>query len=318
MSLSTASQKNKMPRNFLQKQIYDSTLKNYYHMLNPKFGAIIGPAFAILLFLFTKTSFSKQPPEIQLANIYHSNINLDDYLVSEKLDGVRAYFDGKNLVSREGNIFRAPKWFTANFPNEVIEGELWIGRGKFEQVSAITRKENANDKEWQMVKFMLFDMPKYPGNFAIRLEKMKELADKSNSQYLKVIDQFTVKNHAELAKKLDEFVKNGAEGLMLHKKNSFYKADRNDDLLKFKPFLDEEAKVIEHVVGKGKYQGMMGAILVENEEGIRFKIGSGFDDQQRKFPPKIGSIVTYKYFGKTKNNKPRFPIFIRVKREISN
>lgn len=252
-------------------------------------------------------------PEIQLANLYHKNIDVKNYLVSEKLDGVRAYWDGEKLISREGNIYNAPKWFIADFPKEHLEGELWIGRGKFEKLSGIVRTEIPDNEGWKLVKLMLFDMPKHEGVFTKRLETMKNLVANSGSKYLKVIEQSKISNHQNLTKQLNEVVKNGGEGLMLHRDDSLYQAVRNDDLLKLKTFEDAEAVVIEHIAGEGKFTGMMGAMLVENKEKIRFKIGTGFTESQRKFPPEIGSVITYKFFGKTKNNKPRFASFMRVR-----
>lgn len=274
--------------------------------------------FFILNLLLTPLSISfaqdsSKKPEIQLANLYHEDIDVKNYLVSEKLDGVRAYWDGKKLISREGNIYNAPKWFIADFPKEHLEGELWIGRGKFEELSGIVRTEIPDDEGWKMVRLMLFDMPKHEGVFTKRLEAMKTLVANSGSKYLKVIEQSKISTHQNLTKKLNEVVKNGGEGLMLHRNESLYQATRNDDLLKLKTFEDAEAVVIAHIAGEGKFTGMMGALLVENKEKIRFKIGTGFTDEQRKFPPKIGTVITYKFFGKTKNNKPRFASFMRVR-----
>ncbi len=274
--------------------------------------------FFILNLLLTSLSISfaqssSQKPEIQLANLYHKNIDVKNYLVSEKLDGVRAYWDGKKLISREGNIYNAPKWFIADFPKEHLEGELWIGRGKFEELSGIVRTEIPDDESWKLVRLMLFDMPKHEGVFIKRLEAMKNLVANSGSKYLKVIEQSKISTHQNLTKQLNEVVKNGGEGLMLHCDDSLYQAVRNDDLLKLKTFEDAEAVVIAHIAGEGKFTGMMGAMLVENKEKIRFKIGTGFTNSQRKFPPKVGSVITYKFFGKTKNNKPRFASFMRVR-----
>ena len=258
-------------------------------------------------------------PEIQLANIYHRDIDVTNYLVSEKLDGLRAYWDGKNLISKEGNIYNAPEWFTKDFPSEHLEGELWIGRGKFEETSGIIRTQIPNDQDWQKVHLMLFDMPKHKGTFSERLEAMKilvaNLHSKNLAKNLLVIEQFKIANHQALIKKLNEVTKLGGEGLVLHRQDSLYKAIRNNDVLKLKTFEDAEAKVLSRIAGKGKYEGMMGALLVENEEKIRFKIGGGFSDELRKNPPKIGSIITYKYFGKTNENKPRFASFLRVRED---
>lgn len=87
----------------------------------------------------------------------------------------------------------------------------------------------------------------------------------------------------------------GGEGLMLKDPSCSYINKRSDKLLKVKKFDDDEAVVIAHIKGTGRCWNMMGAIRVKNKNGIVFKIGSGFDDAQRRKPPKIGSTVTYKY-----------------------
>ncbi len=271
----------------------------------------------ILLFLshLSNLSYASNSHKIQLANLYRKGVNLDEYLVSEKLDGIRAYWNGKDIISKQGNIIKAPNCFTLNFPEEHLEGELWIERGKFEEVLGIVKKENSSCQDWQKVKLMLFDLPNSKIRFDERFSQMQKIVKNINSQHLQVIDQFKVENHQALEAKLQKITKQGGEGLMLHKINSFYQANRNDNVLKYKTYEDEEAKVISYVTGKGKFEGMIGAIIVENQEGIRFKVGTGFSEEQRKKPPKIGSIITYKFYGKTNNNKPKFASFLRVKDE---
>ena len=102
------------------------------------------------------------------------------------------------------------------------------------------------------------------------------------------------------------------EGLMLKDPNCKYITKRTDKLVKVKKFDDEEAEVIGHEKGTGRCSNMMGAINVKSKDGKIFKIGSGFDDAQRRKPPKIGSMVTFKYQGKSKAGIPRFPIFLRI------
>jgi len=278
--------------------------------------------FFLLFFLFLTFTQPPSPsfandlpkPQIQLANLYRKGIDVTKYLVSEKLDGVHAYFDGEKLISREGHVYKAPRWFIRDFPPTHLEGELWMGRGKFEELSGIVRQEIPDDEAWKKVHLMLFDMPMYGGGFAQRYEAMKIAVEKADSQYLQVIEQTKISNHQELIKRLHETVKNGGEGLMLHRADASYRAVRNDDLLKLKTYEDAEAVVIAHIAGQGKFASMMGALLVENSDKIRFKIGGGFSDEQRKYPPPIGSVITYKFYGKTNNNKPRFASFMRVKK----
>ncbi|WP_413702056.1 hypothetical protein ACLKMH_11430 [Psychromonas sp. KJ10-10] len=104
----------------------------------------------ILLFsLLFSPALQATKPEIQLATKFHQDIIVSDYWISEKLDGVRAYWDGQQLISRQGNLFPAPTWFTADFPNTPLDGELWIARQEFETVSGIVRTKTGKEERWQ-------------------------------------------------------------------------------------------------------------------------------------------------------------------------
>lgn len=253
-------------------------------------------------------------PALLLAKVYHQDIVLEDYWVSEKLDGVRAYWDGRHLISRQGNRFSAPEWFVENFPSLPLDGELWMGRNQFEVVSGAVRKRIPDESQWQKIQFMVFDMPEHGGTFDQRVETMKKLPV---PPYLEVIEQYRVATQGLLEKDLDRKVALGGEGLMLHRGASYYQAGRSDDLLKFRRYQDAEATVVAHIPGSGKYIGLLGALLLETPEGMRFKVGSGFTDTVRKNPPYLGSNVTYKYFGKTVNGVPRFASFLRIREEPS-
>ena len=138
-----------------------------------------------------------------------------------------------------------------------------------------------------------------------------------NNPYLRVIEQYRVANHSILMQQLSKIVNQGGEGLMLHRADAVYRKGRTKDLLKVKPYYDAEAIVVSHTQGKGKFSGLLGAILVKTPEGKLFRIGSGFSMQQRRFPPPIGSLITYTYHGKTDRGIPRFASFLRVRRGIT-
>jgi len=257
---------------------------------------------------------SNMPPHIMSGTVYKDGVNVAEYLVSEKLDGVRAYWDGEKLVSRSGNTFSAPDWFTADFPPEPMDGELWIGRNSFEQTVSTVRRNSPHDG-WRKVKYMVFDLPAHKGDFDKRYKHLKKIVAKSASRYLKPVRQFRVKSAKNLEKELDRVTKAGGEGLILHKRKSFYQKGKSRNVLKLKKFYDAEAVVIRHNPGKGKFRGMLGSVTVETSDGIRFKIGTGFTDSQRKKPPAVGSVITYKYRGLTNSGKPKFPSFWRVRSE---
>jgi len=254
-------------------------------------------------------------PPLTLAKTYQDNIDLKQYLVSEKLDGVRAYWNGYQLISRQGNPYPAPAWFTKDFPKKALDGELWLGRQQFQTLLSIVKKKQAIDKEWKTVRYFVFDLPHSNKPFNQRLIKLEKTIYLSNSPYLKAVKQYRLNDKTALLKELDRVVSIGAEGLMLHKADSYYQAGRNNDLLKVKPYYDAEATVIKHIGGKGKYTGLLGSLLVETTEGVQFKIGSGFSDQQREYPPRIGDIITYKYYGKTLKGIPRFASFLRIREQ---
>ena len=267
--------------------------------------------FTVLITFLPLTVNTASVP-IQLAVNLQDDININEYLVSEKLDGVRGYWTGKKMLTRAGNPIRLPTWFTESFPDYPLDGELWAGRGTFEQVSSAVRTKKIKNEQWFDVRYMVFDLPASTEPFHQRYQYMKQELG-SLSPYLKVISQTSYGHMEEISVVLEYVVNTGGEGLMLHHKNALYKVGRSKNILKLKPYFDADARVIGIISGKGKYNGMLGSLLVENKEGKTFKIGSGFSDSERALPPKIGSIITYQYRGFTANGVPRFATFLRIK-----
>ncbi len=255
-------------------------------------------------------------PPAMLAKHYHSGIDLHAYWVSEKLDGVRAWWDGSRLLSRRGNAYPAPDWFTQNFPDTPLDGELWIDRQRFEETVGIVRAHNASDAAWRRIRFMVFDLPAAPGPFDQRLGKLRQLIAERGIPWLRAVEQFRVKNENNLMRRLRAVTDAGGEGLMLHRGASLYHTGRTDDLLKLKTLYDAEATVIGHILGKGKYRGLLGALLVATPDGKIFRIGTGLSDAERHKPPQIGSTITYRYRGLTRKGVPRFASFLRIREDF--
>ncbi len=276
------------------------------------------PLFLLALLLSCPLLAAKQPasptpeaPPLLLAETYRPGIDLSLYWVSEKLDGVRARWNGEKLISRGGTEIRHPLWFVEGFPPIQLDGELWMGRGTFEPMSALARMAQPEDVAWRDVRFMVFDLPDAQGTFSQRLQALRQLLIPSPSPYLSLIDQFRVLDHDSLMARLDATLSAGGEGLILHREDTWYRAGRSQDLLKVKPFLDAEARVIGHLPGKGRLEGLLGALVVEEPDGTRFRLGSGFTDDQRRNPPPVGSWITFKYQGRTAKGIPRFASFLR-------
>ena len=255
-------------------------------------------------------------PALLLANELGPNVDPAKYLISEKYDGVRAIWDGKMLRFRSGRAVNAPAWFVAKLRAQALDGELWLARGRFEALSGIVRKTEPQDAEWRQIQYMIFELPDAAGTFAQRAQRIREVVAQTQWPQLVAVEQVRVANRVALKKKLDEVVRAGGEGLMLHLADAAYVTGRSDVLLKLKPLQDTEAVVIEHVPGKGKYQGMLGALRVQAPDGKTFLIGTGFSDETRRNPPPLRTTITYTYRGLTNTGLPRFPSYLRVREDL--
>ena len=284
----------------------------------------ISPAVANASLDTQETTADQNQPFLPQLAMHYADKNahpISEYLVSEKFDGIRAIWTGDTLMTRQGNIIRAPDWFTAVLPNTRLDGELWTKHQDFETLSSIVRRQTP-DARWRDVRYMIFDLPDEQTPFATRYQNYQKLIHNlnanSNAHHLQAVPQYQFKTEAELDAYLQSKLKQGAEGVMLNRTSAGYQSGRSDALLKLKPYFDAEAEVIAHLPGRGKYEGLLGALRVRGENGIEFSVGTGFTDQERASPPPIGSIVTYQYHGYTKRGLPRFTSFLRMRDDIDN
>lgn len=253
------------------------------------------------------------PPGVPLADVYQQGMSLEGYWVSEKYDGVRAYWDGSRLLSRRGNVFHAPDWFTRDLPDHPLDGELWMGRERFAALSGAVRRLEPLDSEWRRIRFMVFDRPWDDRPFSDRLQKLRAEFSDAGIDHLVLVDQRVATGHEQLMYQLDEVIARGGEGLMLKHGDSLYRAGRSRDLLKVKRFQDAEAVVLGHLPGKGRLRGKMGALLVELDSGRKLRIGTGFTDEERDDPPPVGAVITFRYSGHTSTGLPRFASYVRIR-----
>ncbi len=235
------------------------------------------------------------------------------YLVSEKLDGVRAHWDGQMLRFRSGRQINAPAWFTDALPPTPLDGELWMGRGRFETVSGIVRTDPPDEAGWRQLRYMIFELPGGKGDFANRAQRIKALVAETNLPWLQAVEQRRVPDRARLEAWLAEVIDTGGEGLMLHRADAPYLTGRSDALLKLKPWQDAEGVVTAHLPGNGRLQGMLGALEVRLADGRLLRIGTGLSDAERRSPPALGAQITFRFRGYTRTGLPRFASFLRVR-----
>lgn len=279
--------------------------------LKPLYQALLLAAVATASVPFC----AAEPLPLLLAGVEQGQADVARYLVSEKLDGVRAFWDGKRLQTRNGNPLNAPDWFVAGFPAQALDGELWIGRGQFDRLSATVRRQLPDELEWRKVRYLVFELPQAAGSFRERVQALRSLVAAAGVPWLQAVEHFDVPNRQTLDLKLDEIVRLGGEGLMLHRADAPYTTGRSDVLLKLKAWHDAEATVLAHQPGKGKHAGMLGALRVRTAGGVEFMLGTGLSEANRRSPPPVGALITFRYRELTPRGQPRFASFLRV-REI--
>lgn len=263
-----------------------------------------------LFILFIPLLLLAGKPDLLLLQTYKDQ-NISGWVMSEKLDGIRAYWDGKQLISRGGHIIHAPTWFIKDYPPFEIDGELWSRRGDFENISSIVRDKIPSER-WRKITYNIFEVPHAKGGLFERLAKVKPY----ESAIIKIIPQIPIQSKQHLKDYLKEIESKKGEGVVVRDPHAPYIDKRTSKALKVKSFLDTECEVIGYKEGKGKYEHMMGSLICKLPNGVVFNIGSGFNDKERLSPPKIGASVTFKYKELTKYGKPRFPVFLRIRDKI--
>jgi DNA ligase-1 len=258
-------------------------------------------------------------PPVLLAHAWKDE-DVTGWWISVKMDGVRAWWDGKNFISRLGNIYHAPTEIIERMPKDIVlDGELWVGAGQFQKTISAVRKLVPNEDEWSKVNYVVFDAPKISGTFEDRMKVLRglyptlKMEDNEPAQFISIAEQIVCRSTLHLKELLKEVEALGGEGVMLREPRSFYIEGRSKSLLKVKSFFDAEAKVVGHSPGRGKHKGRLGALQCQMPSGVTFEVGSGFTDKERENPPKIGSTITYKFQELTSDKVPRFPVFLSAR-----
>ena len=306
------------------------------------------------------------------------------WFISEKMDGIRCFWDGgisrglmaetvryantikdvnpqkaTGLWSRTGKVIHAPDWWLNHLPDFPLDGELFLGRGKFQSTYSIVAKYTPT-KDWDLIDYRIFDSPPYHTFLTPRTIKVRDYEFQvengcgypddgvkttwtfemvwgwlQRQQFENEVVQLTEQirlpfDHFDAVKVMDQFldliVTKGGEGVILRKAVSFWVTQRSHSLLKHKPYHDAEATVLGYKFGEGKYEGMMGSLILKSENDKIFKI-SGFTDVERVIPGAlgpgqevyegnhplfpIGSRVTYKYRELSDDGVPKEPRYFR-------
>ncbi len=263
-----------------------------------------------LLFLFSPATLLAKENILLLKTWKDQNVS--GWLMSEKLDGIRAIWDGRTLRTRGGKRIAPPQSFLEAFPPFAIDGEIWSHREDFQNIQAIVMDHQPSE-EWQKLTYNIFDVPDAEGGLQHRLTKLADWLQLHPTPYIHILEQTPCRDNAHLEVFRRTIEAKGGEGVVVRNPDAPYEKKRTANALKVKSFQDDECLVTAHHEGKGQFVGMLGAFSCRLPNGKVFKIGSGLKKNDRLNPPPIGATITFKHQGWTDGGKPRFPVFLRVR-----
>ncbi len=268
----------------------------------------------LILSLFFYSSLFAGEPALQKPQVYSHQEDITGWVMSEKLDGIRGYWDGIQMYTRKGTPLHPPPWFIKNFPPFPLDGELWSKRGDFEFIQSVVLDLTPGEG-WKHITYNIFEVPNEKGAFLSRLNRARTWFQAHKNTHTRIIPQIRIKEESDMEAFLKEIESMGGEGLILKNPDIPYHTGRSPHILKVKNFQDMEGIVVSLNKGKGKYKNLMGSMTVKLKNGTTFKLGTGFSDKIRHKPPHPGSTVTFKYHGFTKKGIPKFASFLRVRQD---
>lgn len=276
-----------------------------------------------------------------LAKKYEGKIKYDPrgYVLTEKLDGNRciaSYEDNRWVFrSRNGKLMHVD-FDMGDLPKEfVYDGEVMsfkqtvssmvltsnlnsgaafkVYNDDFNTTSGLINRHTLNkDLVYNIFDIMLDDIPYIDRR--LELNKMAESYDLPTD--VRIVPALATSNIATLDSVASDFLHRvcnmGGEGIMINLASATYNHKRTDQLLKFKQVQSMDMRVVYIEEGKGKYEGMVGALICtcERDDGtiVEASVGSGLTDEQRGewmyFPEKIiGKIVEVQYFSLSQDSK---------------
>lgn len=239
-------------------------------------------------------------------------------LVQPKLNGVRACQDSSGLVSREGHRLSSPSGLApvlAALGDCGLDGELYRHGLPLEEISGAARTLG---RPCDPLAFHVFDLADGGAPFRERARRLLELPAAGP---LAIVPATWASGPAQVETLYQDFLAAGYEGIILRDPDAPYAPGRCGSLLRRKPFLDEEATVLDLIEGSGRLAGSCGAVVIRGRDGWTCRVGTGMDDALRRRwwsdPGSIiGQAVTVRYQSRTRRGVPFLPRFANLRLEV--
>ncbi|BBP45206.1 ATP-dependent DNA ligase [Thiosulfatimonas sediminis] len=252
-----------------------------------------------------------------------------DWMMSRKYDGVRALWDGKTLRTKQGKQIFPPADFLKDFPDFALDGELWLGTARFDEVNQMVlsslQPTSFFNPSWSNAYYKVFEVPQASGGLQKRMERLTNYLQRFSVSKIQPVEQYPVSQYRQLQEFYQQIIDLGGEGIIVRDASQAFQTGRLHTTIKIKPRSEAECVVRGYLAGKGRLANSVGAlecVLLNRQKARLFpqlnlqqstliRLGSGLSDQQRQQPPQIGAVVTFQYNGHTKYGLPRFAVFLR-------
>jgi DNA ligase 1 len=249
--------------------------------------------------------------------------------IQPKLDGVRclAFWEGDRvkLISRAGKEWTVPSHIAEQVArilpkDSMFDGELYVHGQSCQTITSWVKKLR---EETLKVQYHIYDMPIYWGveddDFNGRYENLKVTfiaADELGISVpdLVIVDTVRVTDNSQIKPYETKVISEGYEGAILRSGECKYIFGyRNADLMKVKTFQDAEFVVEGVRDGVGKFEGCAVFLCKNDLNDLTFECTCAvpMEEKQRQFQNKhkyIGQRLTVKFFDRTDDNLPRFPV----------
>lgn len=243
-------------------------------------------------------------------NKYKDKVKFPCY-AQPKLDGMRALGSGLKIISRKGKdidtVDHIQQELTALGFAGYIDGELYAHGKNFQENMRLIKKYRAGETE--EVKYHVYDMVlNLP--FTQREENLKILA--RGCKHIVMVPTYIINDEASLKIMHQKFLSEGYEGTIVRHSNANYGVNKRDQqLLKYKDFIDEVYEVVDVVPSeKNPEQGVVHCKLTD---GRTFGCGMKFSHKEREEilvnkADYIGQMSETRFFEFSEDGIPRFPV----------
>jgi DNA ligase-1 len=273
--------------------------------------------------------------EVQLADTYEGQDLRGLWFFQPKLDGNRVVFIDGRAMSRNGKEYPNCEFVAEEIERKhgkefwdewVVDGEM-MGDLGFDQSSGALRRIHQKDRKKATFTYWAFDLvsrqewnERRTRTLFHRDIDLRRMLGGMEKVVLVPTTRIHDPSHEQVMQLCHDFVSLGFEGAMAKEADRPYVFKRGDNILKVKLFKDVDARIVDFYEGKGRHKGRLGGIIIETDDAIRSKCGSGFDDPTRDIIWRnkkgwMGATVQVQYFEKTKDGSLRFPVFIMRRKD---